>query len=137
MTTPSQDSAASALEEVREGGSLVTTMALMRLDEAVHAIRTGRFSDARRMVGEAMHKVNMLAAAQETLGVFAAHTGIMRAADLHEGVHILDWGIVESIERTVHKGVGGSHEHIVIHLEDEDEPRELSGHVELLVTVDE
>jgi hypothetical protein len=130
-------SASHTLEAIRLGGQSLVALAMVRLNEAETALADGRFTDADRILREALHKVHALSEAQGSIGIFGDTTRIVRAGDLEPGTHILDWGTVESLEfRDEEHPIVGACRHVVIHLEGEELPRELNVQTELLVAVD-
>lgn len=122
------------LDKIPVGAGVLVHVALDRVDDVRRALEEGRFSDAEHHTNELIGKLRPLAHAEATLGSFADRTSVVRAKDLREGMHVYGWGDVKDIAlKHCESQAGEQHDHVLITIDGESEPREVSDLQELMV----
>jgi hypothetical protein len=123
------------LDKLPQGAAVLVHVAQDRIDDVSKALSEGRFGDAEHHCQELLHKLRPLSHAEATLGSFADRTSVIRARDLREGMHVYGWGDVKVIElkHCETQGSTEQHDHILITIDGEDEPREVADIQELMV----
>lgn len=126
--------ATETLDKIREGGTILVSIALTRLEEAAEALRNGRFDMAFGRVGEAEEKIGNLARAQSHLGGYTGEeTIIVRARQLQPGMRLPHAGVIESLEEFEEECIGRPpHQMFRVKVSGEDEPIELNGEREIM-----
>jgi hypothetical protein len=128
-----EKNAAATLDQIREGGTFLVSVAMERLEDVKLALQAGRFDDAHDRAAELMGRLAPLSQAQQYLGTFA-QSYVARAVDVTEGMVLRSWGTVTNVEReTVPVAGDDPHLHVKIHVEGEDEPKVVNGEQEIIV----
>jgi len=119
---PTDDSQA-AIEKtgdlVKEGVTRIAVSALGRLEEAITAVRQGKFDDAHTRTSEAMGKLVLLATVERQIGTMGMSFPI-RASEVHGGMDMGgSWGVVESVDMKHSDGescddCGEAHDAVVV-----------------------
>lgn len=126
------------LDKLPNGAAVLLHIALDRVDEIKRALEEGRFTDAAHHLEELRGKVTPLAHAEATLGSFAERTSVVRAKKIRVGMHVYGWGDVVAVDsKHCEHQAGESHEHVLITIDGEDEPREVADIQELMVKTDD
>lgn len=122
------------LDKFPVGAGVLVHVALDRIDDVRKALEEGRFSDAEHHTQELLGKLRPLTHAEAALGSFADRTTVVRAKELRVGMHVYGWGDVKDIDRKhCEVQAGEQHEHILITIDGEDDPREVADIQELMV----
>lgn len=128
-----ENTAAASLQKYVAGGAVLVALVQTRLEEAVSAVREGRFTDAHRHLSEADQKLVPLAQAEQGIGTFAGRTRVVRAEEVEAGMSVLGMGKVTKTERfPIQHMAGEDCWHVRLHFEDGDE-HETNGKREMLV----